>query len=423
MEGSCRAMRGRAAFHLWGQPGQVTDKSMGVHSPRRQRRVRRILFFDRKPPSAKPILHGATVPAVPTEGKNRAYHQSYLRPEDFFFRVFDYYCKPKRKEELMKNLKRAAFTLIFTLLFVITSGNGTVYAKKLPAIDSIQSRTDILALIGQYDRDGAYLTEKVMKKDDSFYNFLKIVGYVYDDQRTIDALDTVVHEAFHEYAIPRYSDSKEYENGERIYVGGKKTVDVKFNNVFHTSEMADSVPVRCRSTYYRYSGGDRFKTYIRDESGGMRSNYQGVYGLLNEYAGYCYGLNNTICLYEYRDRFQDTPDTWDSFINNGENDRLAYIEFKYYILHYLRYAKEHHPKDYRTIMKDEQFKKAYSMIDSRFAKEVGQYEKQLTSVRKKLKAAGHTYPSKKLILRKQYSVMEKEIKKTGYVTIQKMLTR
>ena len=315
-----------------------------------------------------------------------------------------------------------AFALVLTLFFV-SMVHSTAYAKKIPSINSIQNKADIITLIKQYDKDGAYLTEKIMKNDDSFYNFLKIVGYVNDNQRTIDTLDTVVHEAFHEYAIPRYSNSKEYKNGERIYVGDKKTVNVKFKPVFYTSEMADSVPQRCRATYYNYSGGDRFAVYIRDEGGGMRSNWQGVYGLLNEYAGYCYGLNDTICLYDYRDKYPDTLDTWESFIQNGENDRLAYIEFKYYILHYLRYAKEHHPADYKTIMKDAKFKRAYSLIDSRFSKEVKQYEKQLLSVRKKLKAAGHSYPAKKLILRKQYNAMEKEIKKSAYASIQKMLTQ
>ena len=63
------------------------------------------------------------------------------------------------------------------------------------------------------------------------------------------------------------------------------------------------------------------------------------------------------------------------------------------------------------------------MIDSRFSKEVKQYEKQLVEVRKKLKAAGHPYSVKKLILRRQYDVMEREIKKNSYVTIQKELTR
>ena len=246
--------------------------------------------------------------------------------------------------------------------------------------------------------------------------------YFSPDDPTEDTLDTVSHEAFHEYAIP--SSWFGGQESERIYIGNKKSVKVKFTDVFPSKEMAKSVPKRCRTSTYHYNSGDRFKVYIVDTSGNQRSDVDGVYGLLNEFGGYCWGMNTNNSLYAYRDRYDDSYETWASFISEGESDRLAYAEFKYYILHYMYYAKKHHPAIYRKIMANTQFRKAYRLTESRFAKEISDYDKKLNEVTKKLKKGANINLTKdKLILRKQYNVMTKEVKKKQYADIQKALTK
>ena len=316
---------------------------------------------------------------------------------------------------------RHVTAFLLALFLCVCSFGGQAYAAGAPDITSVQSRENALALMNAYDKDGSYLAKSTLSGD-NFYNAL-LLFYINGGDRAIDTLDTIEHESFHEFAIPTYTDGKGYPGGERIYVGSKKSINVPITKVFRTVELADTIPARCRSTHYHYSGGDRFKTYILDESGVMLTDWDGVYGLLNEFGGYCWGMNSTVSMYKYRDKYEDTFETWSSFITDGENNRLAYAEFKYFILHYLRYAKEHEPKVYKQILANARFCKAYRMIDERFAKEIKEYETQLDSVLKKLKTAGHPYSTKKLVLRKQYNVMIKEIKKAGYQEIQKKIAK
>ena len=77
---------------------------------------------------------------------------------------------------------------------------------------------------------------------------------------------------------------------------------------------------------------------------------------------------------------------WQSYVSNGENGRQAYSEFKYYILHYLYYAKKHYPDDYRGIVNNRQFCRAYSTLEKNFRKCIKQYEKDLNKLKQILDA-------------------------------------
>ena len=204
--------------------------------------------------------------------------------------------------------------------------------------------------------------------------------YFSEGDRAIDTVDVIAHESFHRFAATknvRATDGTLTSGQDKIYLGDRKAVTVKFTPVFYSSEMVPSIPKRCRSTTYGYGSGDRFAAYIVDEPGMMDSNRDGVYGLLNEFTGYCWGLNATNRTFAYRDRFADDPNTWETFYVDGENDRLAYMQFKYYILHYMLYARQHHPAVYRKLVANDALRKAYRLIDKRFGDEVAEYEKLL----------------------------------------------
>ena len=325
-----------------------------------------------------------------------------------------------------KTRLRAASLLIAAALACSPLETGLLTAQEVSAASvpdqkSTVSEANIQKLLSAYDKDGAYLTKYALDSDGSFF-FMLTTMYFSPDAPTEDTLDTVSHEAFHEFAIPSYWFSD--QGSERIYIGNKKSIKVNFTDVYPSKEMAKSVPKRCRTAAYHYESGDRFKTYIVDVSGNQRSDVDGVYGLLNEFGGYCWGMNSNNKLYSYRDKFDDNFDTWESFISEGESDRLAYAEFKYYILHYMYYAKQHHPDIYRKILANAKFRKAYRLTERRFAKEISDYDKKLTKVQEKLrKGANINLTNDKLILRKQYNVMTKEVKKKQYADIQKALTK
>ena len=329
-------------------------------------------------------------------------------------------CKIKRP----RKKRLTAFILASAMFCSIANANvltaTEAEAASLPGRYAIASESNILELIQAYDADGSFLTRSAMESDKDFYGML-ITSYFPSESVALDNLDTVAHEAFHEFAIPKYMINNDTE--ERIYIGNGKSVTVPFTDVFPSQEMAKSVPKRCRTATYHYRSGDRFKTYIVDKTGFQRSNVDGIYGLLNEFGGYCWGFHNNNNLYSYRDKFKDTAENWNSFVMEGESDRLAYAEFKYYMLHYMYYAKTHHPDMYRQILANEKFRKAYRLIDHRFTKEIKDYEKKLSRVENKLDNNDLSINDDTFILRKQYKTMTNEVKKKQYSSIHKQMIR
>ena len=63
----------------------------------------------------------------------------------------------------------------------------------------------------------------------------------------------------------------------------------------------------------------------------------GIYGLMDEFNAYHWGMNTNVALYKYYKRFGLESDVWDTFVDIGLNGKQAYAEFKYYILHYLNH--------------------------------------------------------------------------------------
>ena len=136
-----------------------------------------------------------------------------------------------------------------------------------------------------------------------------------------------------------------------IYVGNGQHIEVPLTDVFPSSEIADSVPESLRTS--------RFKTYINGDPY-MGSIQEGPYGMLDEFTAYCWGLHNTIAQKEFRES--------NDLVKKGySNDFVSYAEFRYYILHYMLYAKEHYPEVYSGILNNDSFRKAFSTIDSMFS--------------------------------------------------------
>lgn len=71
------------------------------------------------------------------------------------------------------------------------------------------------------------------------------------------------------------------------------------------------------------------------------------------------GMNTDVLLFPYLQKQNADRYAWSSYIIGCENGRQSYAEFKYYILHYLYYAKKHYPDVYKGIMNNRQFCKVY----------------------------------------------------------------
>ena len=321
----------------------------------------------------------------------------------------------RRKRSLLESV---LIVLLATAL-TVCAVEEQAFAAGLPAFDSKLNDDDIKQLTKKYDKDGYYLVTTGLKKAPGL-SILVHLFYFSPETTNIDAADTYVHEAFHKCVRPNSEptlEGKEYEK-MNVYVGNKKSIKVKFTPVFRSNDMVNSIPKK-------FHRSNRFALYVEDTGGTMSSDWDGVYGLLNEFGGYCWGMHDNVQMFAYRDRFADTEATWNTFVTQGESDRVAYAEFKYYILHYLRYAKVNRPGIYKKIMKNKAFKEAYGKVESRFAEDIATYEKDLELIQTRMKRAGSSGSVKKMVssvgVRSYYNSLIKEIKKSKYKSIEAAL--
>ena len=153
--------------------------------------------------------------------------------------------------------------------------------------------------------------------------------------------------------------------GSAFYVGDGEYYKVYYTDVFPTSDAAKLFPEHLRTF--------RYDTYV-SEGSRSSSNVKGIYGLLNEYSAYCWGLNHTVALYPY---FQAQPMNLDliySFYRSGGNNLQAYSEFRFYILSYMLYAEEHEPEVYEGIMSNNDLLAALQTMDAKCLDTLKTYE-------------------------------------------------
>lgn len=277
-------------------------------------------------------------------------------------------CKNGSKSKSVRFI--AMLALVTVLAWLPASSRAVWAASGVPGLNARPTKSNVQKLLKKYDPDGAYIIKKQLAAGDD------ILVWFSDSSRITDNIDVAVHEETHGYS---YCYAKK---GKFAYfVGNKSTVYVPYTKVYASKKMAASIPKKLRTF--------RYKTYVGKPQKNLGSNVNGAYGLLNEFMAYRAGMNTNVSLYSYfADKMADW-DTWMCYISSCESDKLAYSEFKYYILHYLYYAKKHNKKVYNGIMKNKNFCKAYRLIESRYAKLITTYEKDLKKVRSLFKKRGY----------------------------------
>lgn len=312
------------------------------------------------------------------------------------------------------NHRRSVASWILIICLLVSLAHTDVRAETVLPLDAAVTKSNVMSLARTYDTDGAYLLHPDKKASD-------YMTWLYGSRRITDNLNTAVHEMTHDYT---FSHAGSYK-AEAIYLGNKKKIIVPFTKIYYTKKMAKSIPKRCRTM--------RYNTYVANPTPYLSSNTEGVYGLLNEFSAYSWGMNNTICLFDYYKNFPLEMNTWHNFINAGANDRLAYAEFKYYILHYIYYAKKHYPKIYKKIMNNKKFRKAYRKTEKRFAGLIKKYKKDLDQIKKMAAAnkinaglqGGYFFinGSGTGVFADEYDVLIKEISKKKYQKIHRKLLK
>ncbi|MDK2821461.1 MAG: hypothetical protein PWP31_1426, partial [Clostridia bacterium] len=235
------------------------------------------------------------------------------------------------------------------------------------------SKAQILDLLKKYSPDGYFILNSSLSRNKDFMRWFK-------SENSLEDIGTAVHEECH-----GYTHSYSYKNGydgnrySLFYLGDGQTITVRHTKVFKSEEIAATIPENLRT--FRYC-------YIGNAPDNLNSNADGVYGLLNEFTAYYYGVKADYELYDYYMTLKQTPETWLNYIGNIEGQYISYAEFKFYILKYLIYAKEKHPDIYDEIIKNKEFKIAFNTIDQKFYNLINNYFNKKKELFKYLRKMG-----------------------------------
>jgi hypothetical protein len=140
------------------------------------------------------------------------------------------------------------------------------------------------------------------------------------------------------------------------YLDRIRTLFINVYDTFPTREIAERIPVNMRT--------DRYKLYV---TGTSSTQSEGIFGLLDEYHAYYWSLRTAYDLYDYyRLELPQTAATWLAYTRAQAGDFPSWSEFRYWILTYLLFARDVHPRVYEQVLHDERFRTAFTEIDDLF---------------------------------------------------------
>jgi hypothetical protein len=230
----------------------------------------------------------------------------------------------------------------------------------------------------------------------------------------MDDFDTAVHETYHGYT---YITAEIYS--ENIYAGGNVDYSLNYNrfDYFKTEEMAKKIPKKLRTF--------RYPTYVAEGSI-VTANVDGVYGLMDEFSAYYWGLKACSDLMGYYRKNAGELSVWGAYVSALGNNMTAYEEFKYWILRYMVYAKKNYPSVYQSLLKDEAFCNAYTAIETQFAALIEENIERIPDLNEFLEPYGYTIAlnensiycynggSGTGVSLADYELLQKELKKDTY---------
>jgi hypothetical protein len=241
---------------------------------------------------------------------------------------------------------------------------------KLPGFNDAATKENLLALTSAYDSDGKFILQFAMNSGEDIARW--------GGGTALNMINTSVHEETHFFT----HSAADYDT-ENIYLGGGKKIVVRYTQVFPSKEMGAQIPQNLRTF--------RYDTYVGpDADSDLSANVHGPYGLLNEFAAYCWGTNTSVKLFDYYKTLPQTPDTWFSYVQSAGSTFAAYAEFKYYILEYLIYAQANYPDVYKAIIANDNFKTAFNAVDATFTSVISEYMANLDRIETIMTARGYS---------------------------------
>lgn len=253
---------------------------------------------------------------------------------------------------------------VLTIPLTIAMTTAAVFAA--PAYDAPVNETNAMALLKEYDPDGYYIVQTTKQMGSTGFS-----SWLQGSSNNAEALDTAVHEECHEYTHTK-NDPLIYTDGgwlerETIYVGnGMADIIVPFlfanNTVYKTENFTKTIPESMRTF--------RYDDYVAEGSE-LSSNQEGIYGLLNEYNAYSWGMNNQMMLYPY----YKANNTYVDYFNACANGYQAYEEFRYWTLGLLNHERKNAPDQYKVHMNNIDLVNAYCITTTRFRTRIEEFKK------------------------------------------------
>ena len=263
-----------------------------------------------------------------------------------------------------KNSFRRISILLLAVLLLFAEPAGAA----LPGPNASITAARLLKLAKKYDKSAYSLLASYKNSGHS------LLAWAGGRSRLTEVMDVTTHETCHAYMHGTTI-------GTRYYIGNGRTIQVTHSKIFRSKKMANSIPKALRT--FRYS------TYVGKPISNLGSDVSGIYGLMNEFTAYFWGMHVNNAMIPYYEKYCTNFEVLRDYLLGCENNKMAYSEFRYYMLHYLYYAKKHHPDVYRGILRNTKFRKVYKLIEGKFTAQIRKYEKELERLKTVLKKKGY----------------------------------
>ena len=243
-------------------------------------------------------------------------------------------------------------------------------AAAVPGPNASITADHMLKLAKKYDKSAFTLLK-------SFKNHGRsLLQWAGGRSRLTEVMDVTTHETCHSYMFGT-------RVGTNYYVANGKTIRVVHSKVYRSKKMAKSIPAALRTF--------RYKTYVAKPIANLASDVSGIYGLMNEFIAYFWGMHVSNSMIPYYEKYCTNFNALRDYLLNCENNKMAYSEFRYYMLHYMYYAKKHYPDVYRGVLRNTKFRKVYKMMEKKYTAQIRKYEKELGRLKTLLKTKGYTF--------------------------------
>ncbi|SNU04808.1 hypothetical protein SAMN06297422_1024 [Lachnospiraceae bacterium] len=312
-------------------------------------------------------------------------------------------------KKLYKKRIIVAWIILFTMIISTVFSTPVEAKTKAPSINCKMSDSNLMKLMKVYDKDAYYILKSQKAKGDSF------TSWMLHGNNITEVVDTSVHEEFHCH-VWSYAGGDGSGFNRAFYIGDKKTIYVPETKVFKTYKATKHIPKKYRTF--------RYDTYV-DKTSDVSANTSGVYGLLNEFSAYYWGMHANNSLYPYISKYADSGMDWRYYINSNNTNKNAYAEFYYYTLVYLEYARKNEPEIYEGIINNKNYMKTLYKMESKYRKLIKSSDKNINKVVKKYGGrveknginVTYWFGNSGFTVKDEYGLLMKQIKSKKYKAV------